>query len=381
MIYLTVAAYAFSYFTYRSNLMLTTLYAINLDASTFEIGIMSGLVAFFPMILGVYAGRISDRVGYRLPYIFGSFGLCVALLLPYLIRDQLFILYVSQMIYGLAFVFLLVNMQNLVGGLSTPETRPKNYAIYSMGVSSSNLFGPLVTGFTIDHFGFNNAYLVLAASAAITGLSIVSGLIKLPPPTPKEQRPAQSNIKELLISKELRMVYISSGIVLIGVGIFDFYFPIYGERIGLSASIIGTLFSINAAAFFLVRFAMPWLVNKFNEERVLIACLLVAGLAFTMMPLFGGAITLGIAAFVLGIGLGCGQPISMVMAYSASPPGRTGEVLGVRLTVNKAVQFLVPVIFGSVGTLAGAFPIFWSNALMMFTGGIYMTRNRKDKIG
>ncbi|MGI6451330.1 MAG: MFS transporter [Desulfitobacteriia bacterium] len=379
MIYIVVAVYIISYLTCRSNSLLTTLYAINLQASTFEIGMMQGLVALFPMIFAVYAGRVSDRYGYRYPFVLGSFGICLALLLPYLVKGKIFILYISQLIYGLSFIFLLVNMQNLVGGLSTAETRSQNYAIYSLGVSIANFFGPLVTGFTIDYIGYNKTYLILAILAATAGLLMLINVIKLPLPKLQEQE-HKNNVGELLASKSLRKIFITSGIILIGVGIYEFYFPIYGERLGFSASIIGFLLSINAAAFFLVRFGMPWLVSKFGENTVFISCLLVSACAFFILPLFGSIPTLAFGSFIVGLSLGCGQPLSMVMAYSASPLGRTGEVLGVRLTVNKTVQFFVPIIFGSVGTLVGALPIFWANTLMMIGGSFYMFKDKKNKI-
>ena len=35
-------------------------------------------------------------------------------------------------------------------------------------------------------------------------------------------------------------------------------------------------------------------------------------------------------SFLLGLGLGCAQPIIMSLLYEASPPGRQGEAVGLR---------------------------------------------------
>jgi len=379
MVYLIVSLFLFCYLSFRSNTMLTTLYAISLQASSLEVGFIVALSALFPMFLAFYVGRISDRVGYRMPLLFASFGVSIALLLPYLVQGKLFILYISQAIYGLAFIFLLINLQNIVGGLSTVDTRSRNFSIYSMGVSTAGLIGPLITGFSIDHFGFTLTYLFLSVMAAIPGLAIVFKWIKLPLPEIQNQQIKQDRVRDLLGSHLLRKALLTSGMILIGVGIYDFYFPIYGKQLGFSASIIGTLLSINAAAFLLVRFFMPVLVKRFSDHLVLIGCLFVSASAFILFPLFQGILSLGIISFLVGIGLGCGQPLSIVLAYNASPKGRTGEVLGIRLTVNKTVQFFVPIVFGTFGSIVGAFPIFWSNAVMLIVGGLYMGRKSPRK--
>ena len=64
-----------------------------------------------------------------------------------------------------------------------------------------------------------------------------------------------------------------------------------------------------------------------------------------------------------GLGLGCGQPLSMTIAYNRSPAGREGEVTGLRLTANNVARVVIPVVCGALGTALGAAPVFWFNAL------------------
>jgi MFS family permease len=85
-----------------------------------------------------------------------------------------------------------------------------------------------------------------------------------------------------------------------------------------------------------------------------------------------------IIAFVLGIGLGCGSPLSMVLAYNRSPPGRSGEAIGLRQTANKATEVIVPILFGSIGTAFGMVPVFWMDAVMLAVGGAMMRRDARS---
>jgi hypothetical protein len=62
--------------------------------------------------------------------------------------------------------------------------------------------------------------------------------------------------------------------------------------------------------------------------------------------------------------------------YNASPKEGQGKSWEIRLTINKAVQFSVLFIFGSVGIVAGFFPIFWFNAMLLFSGGFFVRRRK-----
>jgi hypothetical protein len=66
-----------------------------------------------------------------------------------------------------------------------------------------------------------------------------------------------------------------------------------------------------------------------------------------------------------------------MLMFSHSPAGRTGETLGLRLTVNNLMRVLGPAIFGSVGSALGLFAVFALNAGVMVAGGA-MARPRKE---
>ncbi|MEW9672503.1 MFS transporter [Ammoniphilus sp. 3BR4] len=369
MIYFIILLFLFFHLSARGNTMITTLYAIQLQANPVQLGFIIASAALFPMILAIYAGKVSDRLGYRIPLVFGSLGVGLALLLPYLFTDKLFILYLSQLLFGLAYIFVLVPLQNLVGSLSSLETRSRNFSTNSLSISLASLLGPAITGFSIDHLNYATTYLGLSIMAAVPGILIVWHGFPFPGTAIKEED-SKERLMDLITSPALRKMYMMSGVLLTGIGMYEFYFPIFAEHIGFSASTIGILLSINASAYFIVRLFLPWLIRKFHEEAILTGCLFLSAVPFFLIPWFHDFISLALISFILGLALGCGQPLSIVLAYNYSPKGRTGEVLGIRLTVNKVVQLLVPILFGSIGSLLGFFPIFWSNAVLFLISGL-----------
>src|SRR5690606_10175835 len=154
-----------------------------------------------------------------------------------------------------------------------------------------------------------------------------------------------------------------------------FYIPLYGHGIGLSASSIGSVLATFAVASFIVRFGLTRLVARFGEERVLSAAFVLGALGFLLVPLCANAVSLSAAAFVFGLGMACGQPITTLLLFTRSAEGRSGEMLGLRLTVNNLMRVGGPAVFGLVASTVGLGAVFVINALMM-AGGAYAARPR-----
>jgi MFS family permease len=374
-LYLTVLLSILNQIALKGSKMLVALYAIELDASPLAIGMLISTYALFPLLLAVYAGKVSDRSGVRRPMVLGSFGVSLGLLLPFLVPTMM-TLYVSSALIGMASLFFHVSVHNLVGALGDAKARTGNFGTFSLGSSISGFIGPLLVGFIIDHFGYLPAYLSLAAIAIIPGLVLAFYGGFIPPRIQSHPEDRGSGMKDLLGNATLRRTLITGGLIITGIDLYNFYMPIYGRSIGLSASVIGVVLGMQAAAAFVVRLWMPRLAGRYGEHRVLTASLLVAGVTYLAFPMVENAFLLGLISFVLGLGLGCGQPLSIILTYNHSPAGRAGEALGLRLTVNKFTQIVVPLVFGSLGTAAGIFPVFWLNALLLLAGGYLSAEKR-----
>jgi MFS family permease len=78
----------------------------------------------------------------------------------------------------------------------------------------------------------------------------------------------------------------------------------------------------------------------------------------------------------MGLGLGCGQPLSISTTYSASPKDRTGEVLGLRLAVNRFSQLVAPVFFGGLGAFGGLVLVFYVSGVFLM-GGAWLFRREQ----
>jgi MFS family permease len=363
---------------YRGSKVLVTLFAVDLGLPQFWIGALVAVYSVFPVLLGLYAGKLIDRLGVRIPMIAGTLGVSTALLVPF-IFPGVPALYLSSTLLGGTWVFYNLCAQNLVGILSDREGRARNYSNFGLAMAGGSFFGPTIAGFSIDHFGHPQTYLHLAL-LPLTSALILIALRSVPKGLGKgkvsEEHGAYS--ASLLSNKPLRRTLITSAIVLTGTDLFQFYMPIYGSSIGLSASAIGMILGTFAVAAFVVRVVMPTLVKRWSADTVLLCAMFVGGAAYLVFPAFDHALLLGVVAFLLGLGLGCSQPLTLMLIYDRAPAGRSGEALGMRLTINNLMHILIPLFFGGIGSLSNSSAaVFLANAAIMTAGGV-LSRKRKD---
>lgn len=344
-----------------------SLFALELGVNAFSIGIMIALYSLAPLLIGVYAGRATDRYGVRAPMIFGA-ALCgCGLLLPFL-WQKVPALYISATVIGAAFVIYNVAAQNLTGAWGPREDRAKNFSTLSLGYSISSFIGPLAVGYAIEYSGHGRAYLYLALSTLVA-LAILFNYKKLTevhlPPRAETTQSAFS----LLLIPDLRKVLITGAMVVTGWDLYMFYLPLYASSINLSPSTIGVILGTFAAATFVVRFSLPQLNARFTARGVLSFSMYFGALVFMIFPFAQNAWLLGALSFGIGLALGCCQPITLLMSYNRSPAGRTGEVTGVRMTLNHFTHTIVPVIAGGLGAAFGMAPVFVMIAGVLGTSG------------
>ena len=360
----------------RGAKMQVSLDALSQGASSFQVGLIGAMFPVFPLLLAVYAGKVSDRIGVRWPMVGGSVVMGIGIAIP-LGWPGIAGLVVGATCVGLGQIFFHVSVHNLIGMFGEGAARTRNFATFSLGQSTSAFFGPSITGFSIDGFGFGPTFVLLAAISAAPAVILLLRPSIVPPRKPHAHEEASGGSLALLANPALRRTLIMSGVTLTGIELFSFYFPVYGRFIGLTASTIGLVMSAYAVAAFIVRLGMHEASRRIGEVGVLTASLFVAGATYMLVPLVSHALLLAVVAFLLGLGLGCAQPLTILLTYNHAPKGRSGEALGLRITVNKLTQIAVPVVFGGLGSAFGLVPVFWANGIFLLAGGVMSLAERK----
>lgn len=365
-LYLTFALALLGYAGLASSRIVVSLYALSLGAQPATVGLLFATYYIFPSLLAWSIGRYADRRGSRWLLTLGYAAGVIGMLVPYFM-PTLPAMFAAGALVGLSFAFYNVLLQNLVGLLSAPEERARNFGTISMVGSAANLIGPLLGGIAIDHFGHAVACLSLAGLPAggLLLLMIRGGIV----PSAQGASVARAAARVGPIDPRVVRILATSSLVQAGQDLFLFCLPIYGYSIGLSASAIGVILASYAVASFIVRVLMPRLVTALGEDKLLAGAFYLSALSSLLVPFVSDVPALSVVSFAFGFGMGCGLPVTTMMMFSASAPGRSGETMGLRQTVNNIVRVGCPVIFGVVASGFGILLCFWGNALMMGAGG------------
>lgn len=360
--------------------VLSTLFGVELGASSLELGILFAMNGLFPFLLAVSAGRIADRLDNRILMYAGLGGYAGCLLLPFFF-PVLPVLFVAVAISGLASMVFVVATQHLLGILSSAKTRTRNYSYYSLGESAAAIVGPVSVGFSIDAFRFQPTYLYLALFTIGCALVLAAAHRWIPPGIrPAGQDAGPRRMADLLKLPAMRNALLTNGVVMSSLDLFNLYMPVYGRSLGFSAGTIGLIIGAFGAAGIVTRLAIPPITSRWGERAMLAWSLGLAAAAFAVVPFTTSALLLGVIAFFIGLGLGCGQPLSMVLAYNAAPKGRQAEGIAMRLAVSYGSHVVIPPIFGAFGAVLGLSPVFWTCGVLLTTGS-WLNRPGQAKSG
>ena len=356
------------------------------------VGLLLGLFAAAPVATSLRSGRMADRHGYHRPMRWAvTLAVAGALLAAAAVwltpsapttgwaaldgfrsaphGAAFAILSVAAMLCGVGANMGLITIQRSAGRLASSGTEvTRVFSWLGLAPAVSNMIGPVVAGMVIDAAGFGSAFLVLAALPLISLASMRQVPVEVPPAR-AAGTPATS-AWTLLRLPGLRRLLLVNWLLSSSWDLHAFLVPVLGHERGLSASAIGLILGTFAAAVASVRLVIPWIAHHLREAQVLAGAMLTTAGVFAIYPLATSALAMAICGAMLGIALGCVQPMIMTALHRLTPQSRHGEALALRsMTINGA-STLMPLLFGMVGSALGAAPLFWLMGTAMATGSL-----------
>ena len=348
-----------------------SLFALSTGSPELVVGLFMATFSVLPTLAAMSIGRWVDRIG-ALPVMrMGVLAVLIGAALPVLWLSVPS-LFAMAILIGFGFNAMSVAGQHTVGAMAqgqSAEQRLRNFGWYALGHSASSALGPFISGLLIDHAGFRMAFACMAGFSCVACWLVFKRLQKLPAAA---KSPAGSDAEsrpqawhDLLAAPELRRIYYVSMALACCWDLFIVMLPVLGTRLGFSASIIGTVFSLFAVGTFVSRALMPWLSNRLREWQIMRAALVVIAAVYVVLPWASVAMVFMLLGFVFGCAIGLSQPNMLSLLHEAAPTGRGGEALGLRSLIGNASSVWVPIAFGlAVGPL-GVAPLLWVGATLI----------------
>jgi MFS family permease len=346
--------------------MAAPLMALREGYSALAVGFLLALFALAQVLLALPAGRYADRRGLRKPVRLGiwaaSLGAVIGLAFPVYAA-----LCVTALACGAGTSLSHIALQRHVGRLASNTTELRQiFSWMAVAPSVSNFIGPFVAGLLIDAGGFRVAFVFLALLPSLAWFWIRQA-VELQP-LPVKDRGASGSSWNLLREPAFRRLMLVNWMLSSCWDVHLFLVPVIGYESGLSASVIGAILGGFALAATAVRLAMPWLAAHLRETVVIGSAMVATSLLFVLYPLVHTPWLMGVLSVLLGTSLGSVQPMIMSTLHQITPHHRHGEALGLRIMAINGSSVVMPLLFGTAGTLIGVAGVFWAVAALVGLG-------------
>jgi MFS family permease len=357
--------------------MAAPLLALREGYSEAAVGVLLALYALTQVFLALPAGRFADRHGLKRPVAMSvaaaSIGAGLAVAFPVFP-----VLCLSALLTGGATGAAVIALQRHVGrAAQTPTQLKQVFSWLAIGPAFSNFLGPFVAGLVIDHAGFRWAFFVMAV-LPLLAWAWIRRVNEAPLPQ-GAARPASARAWDLLREPLFRRLLIVNWFLSSAWDVHTFVVPVLGHERGLSASVIGSILGAFAIAAAAVRLLLPLLAARLHEWAMVTGAMVATALIYALYPLMHTALTMGLCSVLLGLALGCVQPMIMSMLHQITPHHRQGEAVGMRLMVINASSVAMPMLFGAAGSVVGISAVFWTMAAMVGAGSRLALKLKGDR--
>lgn len=358
--------------------------ALALGGDATSVGFIAAAFGVVPMLLAVPLGRRVDR-GRGERYILG--GLIVTTVASALLAatDRIWQVVALSALLGLGTLAAVLASQALLAGQFNEREHDRRFGLFTMGAAFGQLAGPLMGGYVADrsttmmadgtHVPLTMWSLLAGAALAAVGTVCAVGLRGDSAPD-REATAARPTVRQIgQISGVPQAVFVSLSLVAC-INVLIVYLPVLGEQRGLSASTVGILLALRAAASMVSRASVSGLVRLLGRRRLLVASMLVAGAGVVLMPVPRDIIFVGLLFAATGFFLGVGSPLTMTWVVQLVTPQVRGTALAMRLTGNRVGQAAVPAIAGVIAGPLGVTGVFWLLGALLTVASLTVVQSR-----
>ncbi len=332
-----------------------------------------------------FLGALSDRFGRRPILLVSMCGSAIGFVI-FGIGGALWVLILGRVIDGLT-AGSISAMYAYVADTHAPKDRGTAFGFMGAASGLGFMSGPVLGGL----LGQISVSAPLYAAAALAALNVLWIWFALPESHPVEKRSATLNWRHLNPFGALVMAFNERQLrPLFGVSFFFFLAAtilhansalFLKDVLAFDVAMIGAmLFGVGAMDIVSRGVAAPWLMQRFRQDRVMTAGLVINGIGFLMLatlPLFPSIALMAAGTAVLTFGDGLVQPALNALISTASPPGQQGRVQGANQAQQSIARMLGPLASAWLYTGLASGPYLASGTIVLIDAVVFMIAIRR----
>ncbi|ASS95204.1 MFS transporter [Peribacillus simplex] len=333
-------------------LMVTlAIYAVNeLDASTSEAGLISGIFIIGTLIGRLFIGRFIDSIGRKKTLFIGLIFFTLTTLL-YFVDLGIGFLLVNRLIHGMAMGMASTATGTIVAQIIPATRKGEGIGYYSMSATLATAIGPFIGLYMAQHTSFQVIFsfcLALGVISLITAFFLYVPALKV---TAKVTESKGFKLSNFIEPKALPISIITLLLAFCYSSVLSFI-SFYAIEIDL----------VNTASFFFVVYAVavllsrPFsgpLMDRKGSNFIMYPAFMIFGIGLLLLSITTNSFTLLAAGFLIGLGFGNMQSSSQAIAVKLTPPHRMGMATSTFFIMLDAGLGFGPYILGFIIPVTG----------------------------
>jgi MFS family permease len=337
---------------------LLPVYARDIGASGFYIGMIFGVFSIARTAFIPYFGRSSDRRG-RKPFILGGLLGYAAVAIALYYTTNVTMLIGIRFIQGFFSAMMMPVLQAYVGDITPDGREGLTMGIFNLATFVGLGMGPLIGGGISDHWNMQAAFVSMGALALCGFLLSALGL----PPTRSEKAfrhyTAPTAWRYLLRDRELlglftfRMAYTTC------IGVIWGFLPLYADQtLHISRSAIGALIMTGVMVSGVIHVPMGYLSDYVRKPLMVATGGILAGIGILTFVWDQTLTGMLLSSGVFGLGGGIAMPALMGMAVNkGARAGAMGSIMAL-LTLGHSLGMMTGALMA--GLLMDGLQLLWA---------------------
>jgi MFS family permease len=346
--------------------------AIELDASTIQIGIVAALYALFPVLLALQFGSWVGKVGEGKFIIAGTFTMALTSF-ALIFSNSIVTLAIATAFAGVSHLACMVGGQSMVALRAPRENYDRYFGYYTFSAALGHLIGPLIAAAVAGSNGTlpkstSNAFLLGGLLCILALAPVIAWRREKPSVVAKVTNEGTYSAALGLMKKPgiFAAIYVSLAISSVA-DVLVVFLPLFGSENNFSPYAIGAILSIRAGTTMISRLFLGRLSERFSTYQLLMVSTSVSVIACAAMAFAKTPLSLGVIVFIAGFSLGVGQPLTMSLVSQKTVANERALAVSARLMGNRFGQFVVPAAAGAIAASAGAGGVFIGLAVLLAT--------------